>query len=313
MTAILPKNSNIPLKLNFCRVQEPKQSYDPLYLGEVGKFMTDFLDKINQVADKITEPDSITVKYRLIESAVAFRRNYFFYPSQLYEMVKGCLLAEKQILNSQNINDQIEIRRNAEIVQISNTIDELLIQVRSNDCLSLSLLTKYEELFCCYDDSSEFKKRLKINQENLSSSKQDLLIREKKLSKCLCDVLKSRSQLIETVSKTIDLTKTTEMDIIQGFLNPWVNEQSKLDLLPQFENNILDTMQKWVESLAQILWKTRDQVKSIVKYHAKLKNIKVCDNFDEVSVKIDDLLQMLLKNSFIIEKQPPKIVKTDQK
>merc|ERR1719414_2198670 len=74
----------------------------------------------------------------------------------------------------------------------------------------------------------------------------------------------------------------------------------------------LETIQEWCESLATIIWSTRQHVKELERLKSSLQdNSSVPISTQQLTGEITDLLSNLVTGTFIIEKQPPQVMKTN--
>jgi signal transducer and activator of transcription 5B len=78
-------------------------------------------------------------------------------------------------------------------------------------------------------------------------------------------------------------------------------------------SGFLDTLQEWCEGLADIIWQLRQQVRQLEGLKAKLMSDpqnKDC-NLQELLASVTELLSNLVTGTFVIEKQPPQVMKTN--
>ena len=75
----------------------------------------------------------------------------------------------------------------------------------------------------------------------------------------------------------------------------------------------LEAVQEWCESLAELIWLNREQVKEAdhLKNKFALDPPGVQDILPTVNAQVTSLLSTLVTNTFIIEKQPPQVMKTN--
>jgi len=75
----------------------------------------------------------------------------------------------------------------------------------------------------------------------------------------------------------------------------------------------LDTLQEWCEGLADIIWQLRQQVRQLENLRTKLitdpQNNDI--NLQELLASVTQLLSNLVTGTFVIEKQPPQVMKTN--
>ena len=101
--------------------------------------------------------------------------------------------------------------------------------------------------------------------------------------------------------------------ILDQELNRWKREQQLSGNGAPFANN-LDQIQKWCEDLAEIIWLNRQQIRNLemIQEHLNLPSGDMTVNLlPELSDGLTKLLDTLVKCSFVIEKQPPQVLKTN--
>ncbi|RWS20469.1 Signal transducer and activator of transcription 5A-like protein, partial [Leptotrombidium deliense] len=113
---------------------------------------------------------------------------------------------------------------------------------------------------------------------------------------------------VEHLRQTITAVKAVQNYVLKQHLGSWIHHQ-KLEALGYPPMCNLQTIQLWCESIAKILWDIKIQLETI---------ITTCDRFhnalkDEVAVMRSGLINQiinLVSETFIVEKQPPQVVKT---
>lgn len=78
-------------------------------------------------------------------------------------------------------------------------------------------------------------------------------------------------------------------------------------------NSNLDSIQEWCENLAELIWLTRQQIKEAERLKQKfgLEPPTIQDILPQLNSQITQLLSSLVTSTFIIEKQPPQVMKTN--
>ncbi|CAB4065819.1 STAT5B [Lepeophtheirus salmonis] len=107
--------------------------------------------------------------------------------------------------------------------------------------------------------------------------------------------------------------KELQYRIIDQELNKWKRDQQLSGNGAHFGNN-LDTIQKWCEDFAEILWMNRQQIRQLemIQEGLNLPSHDLTMNIlPELSEGLALLIDSLVKSSFIIEKQPPQVLKTN--
>lgn len=78
-----------------------------------------------------------------------------------------------------------------------------------------------------------------------------------------------------------------------------------------FNNNNLETIQEWCEKLAELIWLNRQQIKEMDTLKQRLPIDQPIDVLSQLMQEITQLLSSLVTSTFIIEKQPPQVMKTN--
>ena len=121
-----------------------------------------------------------------------------------------------------------------------------------------------------------------------------------------------RLAIVDKFKETIQLLNQLQSSILDEELIRWKREQQLAGNGANFNSN-LDTIQAWCESLAELLWLNRQQVKEVDRLRQKLSLDPpgVADLLPQVLADVTQLLSSLVTSTFIIEKQPPQVMKTN--
>jgi signal transducer and activator of transcription 5B len=236
--------------------------------------------------------------------------------------------------------EECAMTQNSEFTQIFQALEELITRVRANEIDNRNLKKKYE-IFCC--EVHEVTKNnaqydlLEQNPDNRERIAQMRREQQDRLQLSLNQLTGMRLSLVDKFKATIELTETVQQKVIDKYLNQWrmnqglagnggifnKNQTFKLKsyqniFFPSFSAppsnaNNLDIIQGWCEHLADILWNTREQIKMVSKYRKQLNvdEQSLPDFLPELFGKVTSLLEHLITRSFIIEKQPPQVMKTN--
>ena len=107
--------------------------------------------------------------------------------------------------------------------------------------------------------------------------------------------------------------KELQFRILDQELNRWKRDQQLSGNGAPFTNN-LDTIQKWCEDLAEIIWINMQQIRQLemIQEQLNIPSQELTMNIlPELSDGLTMLLDSLVKSSFVIEKQPPQVLKTN--
>jgi signal transducer and activator of transcription 5B len=121
-----------------------------------------------------------------------------------------------------------------------------------------------------------------------------------------------RLALGDKFKETIQLLNQLQSSILDDELIRWKREQQLAGNGANFNSN-LDTIQDWCESLAELIWLNRQQIKEVDRLRQKLSLDPpgVADLLPQVLADVTQLLSSLVTSTFIIEKQPPQVMKTN--
>lgn len=290
--------------------------HDPQYEAEAARFLNELIIELERKAHEMTDENLITAKLRLIESSKNFRQIFSHNPIQLYSHLRNCIMFEKQLLC---YPEECAMSQNSEFTQIFQSIEELISRVRSNEIENRNLKKKYE-IFCC--DLHEVTKNnaqydlldTTNNGENRERIAQMKREQQERLQLSLNQLTGLRLTLVDKFKSAIELTEAVQQKVIDKYLNQWrMNQGLAGNGAPPSNANNLDIIQGWCEHLADILWNTREQIKMVSKYRKQLNvdEQNLPDFLPELFAKVTNLLEHLITRSFIIEKQPPQVMKTN--
>ncbi|CAO1363609.1 unnamed protein product [Diamesa tonsa] len=117
------------------------------------------------------------------------------------------------------------------------------------------------------------------------------------------------SILTQNIGVIINLLNDVIRMVTQNYLNPWKeNQRYVLNGAQQMNPIILDIIQGWYESIAKICWNTHEHLKHCVNVRGGIQQ-NIPNPFIVLYQRVRILLSNLIANSFIIEKQPPQVLK----
>ena len=128
------------------------------------------------------------------------------------------------------------------------------------------------------------------------------------LSNKISNLMARRVALEEKFKENIDLLNIIQSKILDEELISWKRRQQLAGNGLAFNDNLSD-IQKWSEELARYIWKNRQQIKDLLCH--KLQAPISDDVLKQLLDQVTQLLSSLVTSSFIIEKQPPQVLKTN--
>ena len=122
-----------------------------------------------------------------------------------------------------------------------------------------------------------------------------------------------QSALLNFLVELCNSVKEVQTVVLDQELISWRRDQRLAGNGYQLNPNTLDYLQEWCEGLADIIWSMRQQVRQLEGLRAKLtpdpQHNQV--NIQDLLARITELLSNLVTGTFIIEKQPPQVMKTN--
>jgi len=122
-----------------------------------------------------------------------------------------------------------------------------------------------------------------------------------------------QSQLINAFVYIYTSVKEVQVEVLDKQLIRWKRDQQLAGNGYQMNPGFLDTLQEWCEGLADIIWQLRQQVRQLENLRTKLitdpQNNDI--NLQELLASVTELLSNLVTGTFVIEKQPPQVMKTN--
>ncbi|XP_049714792.1 signal transducer and activator of transcription 5A isoform X2 [Elephas maximus indicus] len=120
-------------------------------------------------------------------------------------------------------------------------------------------------------------------------------------------------ELAEKHQKTLQLLRKQQTVILDDELIQWKRRQQLAGNGGPPEGS-LDVLQSWCEKLAEIIWQNRQQIRRAEHLCQQLPIPgPVEEMLADVNATITDIISALVTSTFIIEKQPPQVLKTQTK
>lgn len=224
-----------------------------------------------------------------------------------------CLQLEMSFINGRQIHYP-----NSEVMDINNKLELLSKRVRYNDEKNRQLKLDYERFSLEYHDLMKNTAHVKTltNQSEANQRNLQLQVSEqnKRLQEFLLVIQNNQYTLVSNIKEVIDMISLAYDLIMVKQLRVWKMNQGLSGNGAMFEPNYLDTIQQWCEQLAEALWNTKSQILVLSKTRQTISLPMGNDSIDllePASKELTSLLVKLVAASFVIEKQPPQVMKTN--
>jgi len=118
-----------------------------------------------------------------------------------------------------------------------------------------------------------------------------------------------RNQLIDQYKKMYETYKKIQEDFLNQVVQ-WKREQQLAGNGHNLNKDQLPILQELCNSLGEIIWSMRQQIKQLLGLKEKVPDSPVTLNDQDLLNNVTELLRLLLVETFIVETQPPQIMKT---
>ncbi|XP_046451786.1 signal transducer and activator of transcription 5B-like isoform X2 [Daphnia pulex] len=284
------------------------------------------IQELESKAQILTTEEFFLTKIKLQGAAEMFRQRYNQNPLALLRIIRHCLGTElKLVQQAENMSLGMSCNPSALLPDASGEILqqlEILRQRTQETSEDLRRMEQEQEAFALeYHELTKIQANLTHLQNQAPSQQKNdfekqLRIKkdmsEHKLNVKLAELLQMRMALAEKHKETLMLIENLQARVLDDELIRWKREQQLAGNGVPFHSN-LDSIQEWCEGLAEIIWLNRQQIKEAERLRNKFP-IMQANNTDHVpalNTQITQLLSSLVTSTFIIERQPPQVMKTN--
>ncbi|CAN8013237.1 unnamed protein product [Ixodes persulcatus] len=281
---------------------------------------------LEELQAKANSEDNFVMKLKLLEACSSFKQNYSHNPGALIRVIKNCLATEMRIVQQAEnpchrlaahmagphdphteITQQLEkLRRRTQ-----ETEEELrrMIQVQE------SFVIQYQEcqkLQAHYQQLST-QPNGQANVELLGKMHTETKAMEQAIRQRVNELRDMRLAFADKQQETSLQLGALQTRVLDDELIKWKRAQQLGGNGTPFDNN-LDQIQEWCEALSEIIWQNRQQIKRVEHLAAQVpigSASSIGERFTALNAQVTNLLSSLVTSTFIIEKQPPQVMKTN--
>ena len=190
------------------------------------------------------------------------------------------------------------IETEEELRRMQQDQEQFIIQFQEKQKRQMAI----QQLNCQPNQSIEVINKLLKENESLGN---ELKYRAQQL-------LQKRMALIQRHTETLTELQSLQQRVLDDELIHWKRAQQLSGNGVPFDNN-LDQIQEWCEVLAEVIWANRQQMKRIADMcqQLPLDSNGYTEQLSNLTKQITSLLSNLVTSTFIIEKQPPQVMKTN--
>ncbi|XP_067832555.1 signal transducer and activator of transcription 5B-like isoform X2 [Heptranchias perlo] len=278
------------------------------------------LDTMVSELDKVSSRMSFPMKCKLNEYAAFLKKMYDLQPLELVNIVNCLLMQEKQLLlelQQASVSVAPPISLPAQAVPTTNS--ERMKQEDANVLQQLTLLSNLIKNIQMYRSGiQQINETLLREQQQLECYQAQL--HQQQVNSSLPEYTKREEHINQQKSTQDDhrrkrnysiLEAVRSLEQVQGLvLNMIQNWKRRLQLSGNgayFEDN-LGSLQEWCDKLAEMNCQIQQELGLI-----STQEVIAIDQISAVPEKLSSLLNTLVRSAFLVEKQPPQVLKTQSK
>uniref|UniRef100_A0A3P8NIH7 Signal transducer and activator of transcription n=1 Tax=Astatotilapia calliptera TaxID=8154 RepID=A0A3P8NIH7_ASTCA len=289
------------------------------------RLLDSLIQELQNKAEHQVGEDGFLLKIKLGHYANQLKSTYDRCPLELVRCIKHILYTEQRLVreatNSNSPVGGMMDSMSQKYQQINQAFEELrlLTQDTEND---LRKLQHNQEYFIIqYQESMRIQAQLaslatlppadrQLREPALLSKKNTV---EAWLTREANTLQKYRLDLAEKHQKTLQLLRKQQTIILDDELIQWKRRQQLAGNGGPPEGG-LDILQSWCEKLAETIWQNRQQIRRAEHLRQQLPIPGPIEELlNELNSTITDIISTLVTSTFIIEKQPPQVLKTQTK
>uniref|UniRef100_A0AAZ3QXC8 Signal transducer and activator of transcription n=1 Tax=Oncorhynchus tshawytscha TaxID=74940 RepID=A0AAZ3QXC8_ONCTS len=291
------------------------------------RLLDSLIQELQNKAEHQVGEDGFLLKIKLGHYASQLKSTYDRCPLELVRCIKHILYTEQRLVReASNVSCVKEAQgmmdsMSQKYQQINQAFEELrlLTQDTEND---LRKLQHNQEYFIIqYQESLRIQAQLtslttlppadrQLREPTLLSKRATV---EAWLTREANTLQKYRLDLAEKHQKSLQLLRKQQTIILDDELIHWKRRQQLAGNGGPPEGG-LDILQSWCEKLAETIWQNRQQIRRAEHLRQQLPIPGPIEELlNDLNSTITDIISALVTSTFIIEKQPPQVLKTQTK
>ncbi|TRY64753.1 hypothetical protein DNTS_017803 [Danionella cerebrum] len=289
------------------------------------RLLEGLIQELQRKAEHQMGEDGFLLKIKLGHYATQLKNSYDPCPLELVRCVKHILYTEQRLVqeasNASSPSTGPVDGTPQRYQQINQTFEELraMTQETENDLRKLQHSQEY--FIIQYQESLRIQAQLSSlasvppaertqREAGLQSRKTTL---ENWLTREANTLQKYRQELAEKHQRTLGLLRKQQTVIVDDELIQWKRRQQLAGNGGPSEGG-LDILQAWCEKLADMIWQNRQQIRRVEHLTQQLPIPGPTEELlTELNSTVTDVISALVTSTFIIEKQPPQVLKTQTK
>jgi len=307
---------------NFFSVNVEIKPEDPSSQSLAAQLAQQLLRELDATADSIpNDPDKFLMKQKLIEVSHNLKSRYGGNLVALYIKVRQCLEMEHSIVSQYaSVNGStspftLEQSKDQKIRQALTELQHKIgtISLQLDNCKQeTEIVTSDIYSFKDFDSRlTQLKAQLGETHEEVKKMKAARDKMENQVKQKLQGLATLRNNIFNEMVMTVRQVREVQTEVLDSELIAWKRQQQLAGNGLQITLS-LETLQEFCEALAGIIWTTRTHIKQLETLRATLgDNSSSTVTSQQLTTEITELLSNLVTGTFIIEKQPPQVMKTN--
>ncbi|OQR79811.1 signal transducer and activator of transcription 5A-like [Tropilaelaps mercedesae] len=276
---------------------------------------------LNELQDKTNETNDFVTRMKLTEFLSQFEQNYGSNPSFLIRVLRDCIINEHKLIAQYEASSSCE-------GQQSVMLEGLTIQQKMEDCrrngqlmeTQIKEMHQQEEAFVIHYQELQ-KRNAQLQQLQTGSGQpvevvqrvqQEVAQLEALIKNQVRELHQARLHFVDGLKKNVQHLLHLHQ-IVDKQLAKWQRAQQLAGNGQTFDNN-LDQIQDWCELLAERIWNSLQLVNrlhSLINQMPTTSGVALKESVSGLETQIKGLLSVLVCGTFVIEQQPPQVIKTN--
>jgi signal transducer and activator of transcription 5B len=253
--------------------------------------MNELIAELELKAVEMADPCMWSTKIRLQETSQNMRMQN---PCEVYSHLLRCIGFEQQILEQLQYPNENEH-------QVTQTTHQDIEQLKANVHTAEGLKSKWIRL----NEELNQNERMEVDDSTI-----DGILNQELLWSEADDV---SNNLMLLLKNNVALCQNLTSKVIEDYLKNWKWFQKYHGTNVVINGADLDCIQGWCESLTQSLWSTREQISALENYQQQFSGQGSLNIWPDLHNNVKNTLIKLINGSFIVEQQPPQVMKTNTK
>uniref|UniRef100_A0A8C1WB64 Signal transducer and activator of transcription n=1 Tax=Cyprinus carpio TaxID=7962 RepID=A0A8C1WB64_CYPCA len=289
------------------------------------RLLEGLIKELQRKAEHQMGEDGFLLKIKLGHYATQLKSSYDPCPLELVRCVKHILYTEQRLVqeasNASSPGSGPVDGTPQRYQQINQTFEELRVMTQDTENDLRKLQHSQEYFIIQYQESLRIQAQLsslaslppaeRVQREAGLQSRKSTL--EAWLTREANTLQKYRQELAEKHQRTLALLRKQQTVIIDDELIQWKRRQQLAGNGGPSEGG-LDILQAWCEKLADMIWQNRQQIRRVEHLTQQLPIPGPTEELlTDLNATVTDIISALVTSTFIIEKQPPQVLKTQTK